>query len=465
MAKTTIGVLNVKLKATTGAFSRGLSKASKKMGRFRGKLGAAAGALGKLGPIGLAVGLALGVATLGFFKMIGAAKKAGRVLLNVVKAGLSSIDTLGKLASSINATVGNLQALRFAGGISGLDDGQLDKSLKIMVKRIGEVRQGTGEAKVAFDAMNLSVDRLAGLGAFDQFKAIAEGINQIPVAADKAAAANQIFGRSGADLLVLLNRGASGVEAFRKEFEAIGQPLSNFDAAKIEEANDSMLRMKTTLTGVKNQLTVALAPVIGAIALKVKDVFVRMQEFGPQIKLAGMVLIAAAKVFLNEASHIIRAFLKAVQIAKVLEAALLKAARASLRLADPLGKLKPANRIRAEIDQRINTLKAEQALAQKAIDALATPAGDRLGNFLDDVRKKTEQMRASMAAAAKERAELAQAALHAEGGDTGGGPGRFEQIVRSRVSIGFGSGRDHQAQQTNYLRQIANNTGAGAIAR
>src|SRR6185312_13245074 len=76
---------------------------------------------------------------------------------------------------------------------------------------------GTG-AKVpneALTALGLTIQQLKGLSPDQQFEVLADRISKLKSPADQARAAIDLFGRSGTELLPVLEQGAAGIEAMR----------------------------------------------------------------------------------------------------------------------------------------------------------------------------------------------------------------------------------------------------------
>jgi hypothetical protein len=80
---------------------------------------------------------------------------------------------------------------------------------------------------------------------------------------EKAAAAYAFFGRSGSQMLNLLESNLDGTIERAKE---LGITFSREQAAGIEEANDAITRMKASFEGVGNALAISVAPLITKIA-------------------------------------------------------------------------------------------------------------------------------------------------------------------------------------------------------
>jgi len=184
----------------------------------------------------------------------------------LVARSLSVNDSLAKTADRVNATTEGLAALRYQTELNGESAATLDKSLEKMRRSVGEADQGVGEAKDAFKLLGIEMDGIRDLKADEQFELIGTAIGNLSDVNQKAAISADIFGKSGIKLLNVFNQGEEGFRTSREQAERLGIAMSRVDAAKIEDANDSMVRSRLAIEGIGNRVTVQLAPVISALS-------------------------------------------------------------------------------------------------------------------------------------------------------------------------------------------------------
>lgn len=175
----------------------------------------------------------------------------------------NAIDAVGKLSSQTGVAVETIQSYSRAAGLSGVSIEEMTKALQKMQVNLGKIDE---EAKTdPFRDLGLSAERLRESGAQESFEAIADAIAGLATDAEKAAAANEIFGRSGVVLLPLLNQGAEALARQREEAEQLGI-LSEAEVRSVEAMNDAFSDVGTAIQSIINQVTADLAPVIKEIA-------------------------------------------------------------------------------------------------------------------------------------------------------------------------------------------------------
>ena len=201
----------------------------------------------------------------------------------MIKRQMETIDSLAKLSDRLDMSTESLVGLQHAASISGVEQETLNKSLEIFSRRLGEVRMGVGQAEYALDALGLSADELVDKSPSEAMGVIADQINNLETAADKAAAANYLFGRSGQQLLNMFEQGSIGLREFQKEAEKLGLTFSRFDASQVEAANDALTRARSVLTGLFRQVTIEFAPYIEALANAFTDAATSGEGMRPRV--------------------------------------------------------------------------------------------------------------------------------------------------------------------------------------
>ena len=251
--------LVLRLIARTSAFERGMGKATKRTRMMNAAVGGLGRTMRRMAGAALA---AAGIGGIGY----------------LVKQQMAAIDANAKLSDRIGITTENLVGLQHGAQIMGVETATLNKSLEIFTKRLGEVTMGTGEADRALEALGLSADELINKSPDQAIGIIADQIERLETQAEKAAAANFLFGRSGQQLLNLFAEGSQGIAKYRMEVEELGLAYSRTDAAKVEEANDAITRMQGAVTGMATELAVTLGPAIESLTNTITSFLKRWNE-------------------------------------------------------------------------------------------------------------------------------------------------------------------------------------------
>ncbi|MCK9570001.1 hypothetical protein M0R72_13745 [Candidatus Pacearchaeota archaeon] len=247
-----IGNIAVSLTASTKNFERGMKKARGVVSSFGGAAGAI---VGKLGAMSAA--------------LTGIAGAAGLVMLT--KNSMTQIDATAKLSDRLGIATEKLQGLRHAAELTGAGSAALENGLAKMQKTIGEASKNLGLGKRGFEALGISIDSIMGKSPDVQFSMIADKINMLATAEEKAYAATAIFGRGGQALINTLAQGSTELAAMQKDAEKLGLAFNRVDAAQVERANDALTRMHSVFVGLGNSIAIAISPYIETLANQFAD--------------------------------------------------------------------------------------------------------------------------------------------------------------------------------------------------
>jgi len=237
-----IANLIVSMIAETGAFTSDIKKASRTTAAEMKKMERAASESGRA--LGVAFLAAAAAATAMVVKTVNA---ADRIKDLSVQTGISA-ESLSKFSHIAEQSGVSFDAL--TGGI-----GKMQRSLI-------EARDSTSQSADMFSRLGLSVSDLLKLSPEKQFESVAEAISNLGTAAERTAAAQAIFGRSGIQLLPVLAEGAEGIRKIGDEVERYGGLITTDLANAADQFNDNLGKLKLVATGVANEFTSGLLPTL-----------------------------------------------------------------------------------------------------------------------------------------------------------------------------------------------------------
>jgi hypothetical protein len=172
---------------------------------------------GKLaGTIGSLAGLAKMVTGLG--AAFGAFKSAEAIAENFF-AVFEKGHALEKMHRITGESVQDLVVLQKAFSNAGVDSGDLQRQIVMLQKALGGVNEQGEPTKAIFAQLGLSIAQLQKLNAPAQFEALGAKLRDLPSAAQRTATAMAIFGRSGAEMLAVLDDPAAIKEAMKSASE------------------------------------------------------------------------------------------------------------------------------------------------------------------------------------------------------------------------------------------------------
>lgn len=185
----------------------------------------------------------------------------GSRVTSLVSSVNSSVDTLNDFSARTGIGVEALQGYSLAAKLAGVDTEQFGAAVQKLAVNIGKATPGDALDK-SLRAINLSVQELRALAPEDQFSAIGNAISQLPTAADRAAAAVEIFGKQGAALAPLFREGAASLEELKAKAERLGIIVSETQVNNVADMNDAFDLVRATIEGIVGQVIGNLAPAV-----------------------------------------------------------------------------------------------------------------------------------------------------------------------------------------------------------
>jgi len=201
----------------------------------------------------------------------------------ILAAGALSIKTFAemgdevqKMALKTGLSTEALSELRHAAETSGTSLEGIEKGVKRMASTLLDAEMGLSTSVDALNELGLSVEDFKGLSPEEAFIKFMEAIASVEDPLKRSALAQDIFGKSGVDLLPMMENGSQGLAKLRQEAHDLGIVFDQEAANKAAEFSDAMDRMDKSVSGVKmaiaEQLIPALMPLIDNITAIIKQV-------------------------------------------------------------------------------------------------------------------------------------------------------------------------------------------------
>jgi len=311
----------------------------------------------------------------------------------------ANIDTLNDFSARTGIGVESLQAYSLAAKLAGVDA----EAFGVAIQKLG-VNIGKANAGDAFDktlkGIGLSVAELKALAPEQQFSAIGDAISQLPTAADRAAAAVQLFGKQGAALAPLFRNGAKSIEELRAEANKLGAIVSDQQVSNIAEMNDAFDLVGATVEGIIGQVIGNLAPAVTAVTDQIIEYIKVWEGTGTQGKGGTGIANAITDVLLQGADY----------FAGIFDSFMKNFGDISATLADVGEVFRIGGQL---LVAGMEGFRAVFNVIQLGIDALLIGFGkilEAIGSYVSD---DLEQFGAGLAAASKENADRNTAELEA----------------------------------------------------
>ena len=215
--------------------------------------------------------------------LLGAVGVAGMGLL--IRNSLIATDRIGKMSGVLGIAVKDLQTLKLASEIGGIEFETFAKATRRLTDNFGDFLNGTGEATATFKALGISQkdanaisgDQMAILGL------IADRLDLVENKTLKLKFAQEIFGGRGAELINVLKGGSEALRKFAIESDSFGS-LTMQQVKSVEDFNDSVVRLKTVFANIVNVIVADLSPAFTKLSEDIRDLALNqvgdIQNFG-----------------------------------------------------------------------------------------------------------------------------------------------------------------------------------------
>lgn len=209
-----------------------------------------------------ASGLGKGLKTAGLATAAIGAAVAGAS--GAVVAGAKDVATYGdnidKMSQKLGLSSDAYQKWDYVLNLAGTDMQSMTTGLKTLTNKFDDAKKGNEGAIAMFEQLGISMEQAANMSREDLFAAAINGFQQMEDSTERAALANDLFGRSGQNLAPLFNTTAEATAEMIQKAEDYGMVMSEDNVKASAAFVDSMTTLQNTITGLKNDIMSEFLP-------------------------------------------------------------------------------------------------------------------------------------------------------------------------------------------------------------
>ena len=267
--------------------AQAVKKSTNELTAFERNASRVGGSMMKAGGILVGAGAAIGVATFG-----------------VAKATANYGDELYKTSQKAGVGFEQYQKLAYAAKYAGVENNTLAGGLNKLNKVMVAANSGSKEQAQIFKDLGINLKDAQGkLRKPDEvFRDFAGIFDRIEDGAEKSDLAMKLFGKSGTELIPLLNSGIKGLDDMGSETERMGLVLSDEAGKACEQFNDNVTRVTDSAKGMVMQLGAVVMPMLDQLVTKISGTIQKItawiQENPQLVQTIGNVAMAAAGILL-----------------------------------------------------------------------------------------------------------------------------------------------------------------------
>lgn len=229
--------------------NKSIDKTTQKGESAGSKIGKAFGAIGS-------AAVTMGKAT------IEGASKIGSAVYDMAANTAAQADEIDKMSQKLGMSRETYQEWDYILSQAGVDITSMSTGLKTLTNKIDDAKNGSESAQAMFDKLGISLDDLNKMSREEVFETVIAGMQGMEDSTERAALANDLFGKSGQELTALFNASAESTEELKNKAHELGMIMSDEAVNAGVLFTDSMDTIKRTIDSIKNMLGATFLPIV-----------------------------------------------------------------------------------------------------------------------------------------------------------------------------------------------------------
>lgn len=252
--------LSAKLTLDSSEFTDGLEGASKNASSFSDIVGGA-------------LKTALDVGVMAFTAYATAIAGVTSAMASAIADTASYGDSIDKNSQKVGMSTKSYQEWDYVMQLAGTSMQDCTVGMKTLTNQIDNAKGGSADAVAMFESLGISLDDLNSMSREDVFSSVIAGLQGMEDSTERAALANDLFGKSGQNLTPLFNMSAQETQELIDRFNELGGVMSD-DAIKASARyQDSLTTLQATMDGAKRNMASEFLPSMADIMDGLTDIF------------------------------------------------------------------------------------------------------------------------------------------------------------------------------------------------
>ena len=254
-----------------------------------------------------------GKALAGATAAIGAAAVAtGKKLKDMADETAAAGDEIDKNSQRLGLSKKAYQEWDYVLSQSGVDINSVQTGFKSMTNSIDDAKNGSETAIKKFTALGISMSDLKTMSREDIFNKAVEGLQNITDDTTKAALANDLFGKSGQNIMPLLNATADSTQNLKDKAHELGMVMSDEAVQAAVDYTDNMDTLQRTFSGLKNSIMGDILPGFNDILLGLTGLMTGADGAKEQLQLGAQEIVTSISGIFPQLTEILLTLVTAI---------------------------------------------------------------------------------------------------------------------------------------------------------
>lgn len=248
--------LVAKVKLDSTEYEKGLSSATSSAKDFASTVTSMGSSIASIGWSALTTGLS---AVTSGVEAATSAFASG--IISVTEYG----DNIDKTSQKVGMSYESYQQWDYIMNLAGTSMSNCSIGMKTLTNQIDNAKTGTQDAIDNFSQLNISLEDLNNMSREEVFAAVINGMQNMEDSTERAALANDLFGRSGQEMTPLFNMTNEELNEAIDNFERYNMALSDEGVEAAADCKDSIYTLKGAFSGLKNNMMSEFLPAVTTV--------------------------------------------------------------------------------------------------------------------------------------------------------------------------------------------------------
>ena len=186
----------------------------------------------------------------------------GKGIWNAANSSAESMDEIDKQAQKLGLSRQAYQEWDYVLSQSGVKIESLATGLKTLTNKLDDAKNGGAAAQAMFSNLGISLDDLQKMSREEVFTAAIKGFQGMADSNERAALANDLFGRSGQELTALFNESAESTQDLINKAHEYGMVLDDASVSAGVNMRDALDTLEKSAKGLLNGAMGKLLPML-----------------------------------------------------------------------------------------------------------------------------------------------------------------------------------------------------------
>ena len=169
-------------------------------------------------------------------------------------------EQIERTSAMLGVSAKSAQELGFVAEITGGDAKGLATAMERLQLNLQHAQNPTSQQAQALKALGLSAKELIGLSLDQQMDKIANAVLRFADGGNKTAIVMALLGRSGAQMIPVLDQGATGLQNLRDKADQVGSVMSEKTVKALNNLERSFVTLHSAISGLAGTLVGEMAP-------------------------------------------------------------------------------------------------------------------------------------------------------------------------------------------------------------